>query len=79
LHGSAKALFHTTQPLLHGIRPSIHSSISLALQTNAGLYDCMYVGLAEREKCDFFTADDRLIRILQGQARFAFVRSIATN
>jgi predicted nucleic acid-binding protein len=52
--------------------------MSLALKTNAGLYDCMYVGLAEREKCEFFTADDRLIRILQGQTQFAFVRSIAS-
>lgn len=52
--------------------------MSLALKTNAGLYDCMYVGLAEREKCEFFTADDRLIRILQRQARFSFVRPIAT-
>ena len=70
--------FLTTQPLLHGIQQSIHSAMSLSLKTNAGLYDCMYINLAEREKCEFFTGDDRLIRILQGQARFAFVRSIAT-
>jgi predicted nucleic acid-binding protein len=79
--GMAQACFQdflTTQPLLHGVRQSIHSAISLSLQTNAGLYDCMYLRLAEREKCEFFTADDRLIRILQGQLRFAFVRYIAT-
>jgi predicted nucleic acid-binding protein len=79
--GQAQSLFQdflTTQPLLHGVRQSIHSALNLSLQTNAGLYDCMYITLAQREKCEFFTADDRLIRTLQGQARFAFVRSIAT-
>jgi predicted nucleic acid-binding protein len=79
--GQAQSLFQdflTTQPLLHGARQFLHSSISRALQTTAGLYDCMYVGLAEREKCEFFTADDRLIRIFQGQSRFDFVRSIST-
>lgn len=38
----------------------------------------MYITLAQREKCELFTADDRLLRTLGGQAQFAFVRHIAT-
>jgi predicted nucleic acid-binding protein len=67
----------TTQPLVHGAQQFLHSAMALALQTKAGFYDCMYINLAQREKCEFFTADDRLLRALHGQARFAFVRSIA--
>src|SRR5438874_2270546 len=66
--GEAKAHFYnflTTQPVLHGVRPLVHKAMDIALQTRAGLYDCMYVVLAEREACELVTADDRLIRNLQ--------------
>ena len=29
------------------------------------IYDCLYVALADREGCEFITADDKLIRALQ--------------
>jgi predicted nucleic acid-binding protein len=35
-----------------------------------GVYDCLYVALAEREGCDFITADDRLVKRLQAHFRF---------
>ena len=79
--GQAKAYFYeflTTQPLMHGIRHLIHAAMDLALQTKAGLYDCTYLIVAQREQCEFLTADDRLIRTLQGQSRFSFVRPIST-
>lgn len=79
--GEARSLFQdflTTQPLVHGARQFLHSAMALALQTKAGYYDCMYIILALRENCEFFTADDRLLRILQGQPKFKLVRSIAT-
>lgn len=31
-----------------------------------GVYDCLYVALAERDGCEVVTADDRLIRSLPG-------------
>jgi len=40
------------------------------------VYDCLYVALAEREGCEFVTADDRLVRNLQ--ARFPFIVSLST-
>jgi predicted nucleic acid-binding protein len=79
--GEAKLYFYDflrTQPQTCGPSQFIHSAMEIALQTNAGLYDSMYLCLALREKCEFFTADDRLIRTLQGHTRFAFVRSIST-
>jgi predicted nucleic acid-binding protein len=30
-----------------------------------GVYDCIYVALAEREGCQLITADDRLVNNLQ--------------
>ena len=40
-----------------------------------GIYDCVYVALAEREGCEFITADDRLSKNLQ--STFPFVISLA--
>jgi predicted nucleic acid-binding protein len=41
-----------------------------------GIYDCLYVALAEREGCEFITADDKLSRNLQ--CKFPFVLSLAS-
>ena len=40
-------------------------AIDLSSQLRIGVYDCLYVALAEREKCDFVTADDKLVKSLQ--------------
>jgi predicted nucleic acid-binding protein len=36
---------------------------------------CLYVALAERERCELVTADDKLVRNLQ--PTFPFVRPLA--
>jgi predicted nucleic acid-binding protein len=41
-----------------------------------GVYDCLYVALAERENCGFVTADDKLIKNLQGT--FQFIIALAS-
>jgi predicted nucleic acid-binding protein len=41
-----------------------------------GVYDCLYVALAEREGCEFITADDRFVRNLGAQ--FPFIVSLAS-
>jgi predicted nucleic acid-binding protein len=41
-----------------------------------GVYDCLYVALADREGCELVTADDRLVRNLQH--RFPFIVSLAS-
>jgi predicted nucleic acid-binding protein len=40
-----------------------------------GVYDCLYVALAEREDCEFVTADDKLVRRLQ--PHFPFIVALA--
>jgi predicted nucleic acid-binding protein len=40
------------------------------------IYDCLYVALAEQEKCELATADDRLVNNLQVQ--FPFIRHLST-
>jgi len=57
--------------------PQLWPTISLLPRTSAivsgiriSIYDCLYVVLAEQEKCQFVTADDRLVRGLQPQYPF---------
>ncbi len=50
-------------------------AIAISSAVRIGVYDCLYVALAEREGCESVTADDRLVRNLQ--PRFPFVESLA--
>jgi predicted nucleic acid-binding protein len=47
-----------------------------SLPARIGVYDCLYVALAERECCELVTADDKLIKNLQ--ARFPFIVPLAS-
>jgi predicted nucleic acid-binding protein len=40
-----------------------------------GIYDCLYVALAERETCELITADDKLVKNLQ--PLFPFIVALA--
>jgi predicted nucleic acid-binding protein len=51
-------------------------AFAIASQFRVGVYDCLYVTLAEREACKHLTADDRLIRALQ--PTFPFITSLAS-
>jgi predicted nucleic acid-binding protein len=73
-------------PLLTDATNSLSSyQASLLLLTRAceisskarvGIYDCIYVTLAEKEGCQLVTADDRLIQVLQKD--FPFIVSLAS-
>jgi predicted nucleic acid-binding protein len=65
-----------TAPVLHPYLPLLPRAIEISSQERVGVYDCLYVALAEREGCELITADDRLVRNLQG--RFPFVVSLAS-
>lgn len=63
--------------------PAMHSHLSLlgrayqiASAARIGVYDCLYVALAEQEGCELITADGRLVASLQ--ARFPFIRDLAS-
>jgi predicted nucleic acid-binding protein len=48
----------------------------ISIQTRHNFYDCLYVALAERERCELLTADAKLVTNLQ--PTFPFITSLAT-
>ena len=64
-----------TLPALHPYLPLLARAFEIGSAARIGVYDCLYVALAEREGCDLITADDRLIKNLQAQ--FPFFRALA--
>jgi predicted nucleic acid-binding protein len=57
-------------PQLHPPLPFLPRAYQISSQMRVGVFDCLYVALAERERCQFITADDRLVRALQQQFPF---------
>jgi predicted nucleic acid-binding protein len=60
-----------TAPLLRSYLPLMPRAIDISSQMRIGVYDCLYVALAEREGCELVTADDRLVKLLS--ASFPFI------
>jgi predicted nucleic acid-binding protein len=63
-------------PLLLPSLPLMTRAIDISSSMRCGVYDCVYVALAEREGCEFVTADDKLIGKLQ--PFFPFIVSLAS-
>jgi predicted nucleic acid-binding protein len=51
-------------PPLHPHLPLLPKAYSISLATRQGVYDCLYVALAEQEQCELVTSDDRLLKNL---------------
>ena len=51
-------------------------AIAISSAARVGVYDCLYVALAEREGCELVTADDKLIKNLQ--PAFPFIIALAS-
>jgi predicted nucleic acid-binding protein len=72
--GQATILFAavmSTSPQLHAYQPLLNRAIAISSAERVGVYDCLYVALAEREGCKLVTADARLVNSLG--ARFPFI------
>ena len=65
----------TAQQLVASL-PLTHRAIVISSQTRIGVFDCLYVALAERESCELVTADTRLISNLQ--PRFPFIIDLSS-
>jgi predicted nucleic acid-binding protein len=63
-------------PQLHPTIPLLTRVAAITSSVQVSVYDCLYVALAEREGCEFVTADDKLIKNLQ--SRFPFIVSLST-
>jgi predicted nucleic acid-binding protein len=62
----------STPPQFHRYLPLLKRALDIAFPARIGVYDCLYVALAEREGCELLTADDRLVRTLQPTLAFIF-------
>jgi len=63
--------------------PTLHASVTLlprayeiSSQARIGVYDCLYVALAEREACNLLTSDSRLMNSLR--PAYSFIASLAS-
>jgi predicted nucleic acid-binding protein len=65
-----------TCPQLHPYMPLLSQAVTISSQARIGVYDCLYVALAQREGCKFLTADDRLIRVLQPS--YPFITAVSS-
>lgn len=77
--GDAETLFLNilvTAPRLSPYQPLIRRAIAISSATRQGFYDCLYVALTEREKCELVTADDKLVANLRPQ--FPFIIPLAS-
>jgi predicted nucleic acid-binding protein len=51
-------------PQLHSHLPLLPRAYSISTATRQGVYDCLYVALAELEQCEPITSDDKLLKNL---------------
>jgi predicted nucleic acid-binding protein len=63
-------------PVLAPILPLLDRALEISIAKRHNFYDCLYVALAERERCELLTADTKLITNLQ--ASFPLIISLAT-
>jgi predicted nucleic acid-binding protein len=63
-------------PILHAYLPLLPRAYEISSVTRQGVYDCLYVALAEREGCALLTADAKLINNLQ--PAFPFITPLAS-
>jgi predicted nucleic acid-binding protein len=57
-------------PAMHPYEPLLVRAVDISSQSRGGLYDCLYLALAERERCEFVTDDQKLIANLKSQYTF---------
>ena len=57
-------------PTLHTAVPLLARAFAIASAARHGVYDCLYIALAEREGCELVTADGVLVKKFQAQFPF---------
>jgi predicted nucleic acid-binding protein len=61
---------------MHASLPLLPRAYHISSDARIGVYDCLYLALAEREGCELVTSDDKLIR--NAQPRFPFILPLAS-
>ena len=65
-----------TLPTLRSSLLLLPRAYEISSAEQVGVYDCLYVALAEAEGCELVTADDKLLKKLQ--ARFPFIVALTS-
>jgi len=60
----------STSPQFQPSLAILRRALAISSAARIGVYDCLYVALAEREGCELVTADDKLVKNLLGQFPF---------
>jgi predicted nucleic acid-binding protein len=63
-----------TLPLLSPSLVLLPRAYAISSAMRFGVYDCLFVALAEREQCELITADDKLIKNLG--PTFGFIKAL---
>ena len=66
--GSGRLFWQTIMadvPALHPHIPLLDRAYQIAAAARIGIYDCLYVALAEQEACELVTGDSKLLKNLQ--------------
>jgi predicted nucleic acid-binding protein len=77
--GQAAALLvdvMNSAPVLASYLPILSRATDIASQMRCGVYDCLYVALAEKEGCELVTADDKLVKNLK--TMFPFIIQLSS-
>jgi predicted nucleic acid-binding protein len=74
----ARRLFNvlSSAPSLHPYLPLLPRAFAIASSAKIGVYDCLYVALAEREGCTLLTGDLKLANSLQ--KGFPFITTLSS-
>lgn len=73
---AALAALLTDLTKLHVSLPLLPRAYAISSAVRIGVYDCVYVALAKREKCDFVTSDNKLLTNLGPQ--FPFIKALSS-
>ena len=57
-------------------QPFLLRAIDISSKMRVGVYDCVYVALAEQESCELITADNTMATVLQKD--FPFIIPLAS-
>jgi predicted nucleic acid-binding protein len=57
-------------PVFYPANPLLVRSMEMAIDTRQGIYDCIYLALAEAEHCELLTADDVFARRVRSSYPF---------
>ncbi|HZZ80081.1 MAG TPA: type II toxin-antitoxin system VapC family toxin [Gemmataceae bacterium] len=62
-------------PQLHNYLPLLPRAYEVSSTMRIGVYDCLYLALAEQESCEFITADVKLTNL---KAQFPFLTPLSS-